>query len=60
MSNNGAQCNTQPSPPADRDALEGMKRGLCQQADGLRQQLQGVHRQIQAIDKHLKHEQAKS
>lgn len=35
---------------ADRDSLEQMRRGLCQQADGLKKQLDGVRQQIRAVD----------
>ncbi len=35
----------------DPAAMEQLRRGLCQQADGLKRQLSGVQQQIHAIDR---------
>lgn len=50
---NTKQYDLPQSSTQDKDTLENLRRGLCQEADGLRQQLQGKHQQIRAIDKAL-------
>lgn len=52
-SNNADQYNLPVNSTNDRQTLEQMRRGLCQEADGLKRQLDGKRQQIAACDRLL-------